>query len=671
MSILGCSYVNHVVPSTVHLTPSYHDHVGLSIEYPEVAECGTEPVIAAKSAIEPHALNDPSQLPSLEMTLQEAVQLAVQKSPVLRTIGGTVVTAPQAASTIYGPALAAANPLSGTEAALSAFDAQLNQQLFWTKTDRPNNVASGGVTAAFTPTALQATGGNYISSLSKRTAQGAQFALRHTVLYNRSNQPFRAFPSDFTGFVEAEWRQPLMRGAGTEFNRIVGSAQQPGQYNGVLIARVNEDVALADFETAMITLVADVEQAYWNLSTAYRILEANLKGRASAQQTWQYQQVRLEVGSGRSDEEAQAQSQFYQFQAQVESSLGGANGLYAAEQQLRSLIGLTATDGRLIKPTSEPTDARVVFDWDSALGQAIHRRIEIRRQKISVKRRELELTAARLNRRPQLDFLGQYRWRGLGDNLIGDLDEGSNDGLYQSITSRDFQEWQAGFELNLPVGLRAASVALSHARLNLQRERSLLAETELQVSHNLTNAARQVKVTHQLLETNYNRHFADLRQAEVLERRYRDGSDNINFLLQAQRQVVTSETAFYQSLANYNIAIRDLHRAKGSLLAYNQVQISEAAWSGSARRDAVHVGRFLTPSAKPGSVTRPAPLTRQPFNPSAVQSTGVGNVGLMTTSEVISDVPVPLGDASMVESDEEMGQAPPLPPAPEAIIDSQ
>ena len=63
-------------------------------------------------------------------------------------------------------------------------------------------------------------------------------------------------PVDATGSIEGEWRQPLLRGAGLQYNRIVGNAQVPGQYNGVVIARINEDVALADFENSIVGLAS-------------------------------------------------------------------------------------------------------------------------------------------------------------------------------------------------------------------------------------------------------------------------------------------------------------------------------------------------------------------------------------------------------------------------------
>lgn len=636
----GCGLLSKLPPGKHDTKASYHDDVGLRIEYPEVTQCETPSSLYAEQASMPLTLEDPADLPTFDLSLPEAVQLAVQQSPVLRSIGGTVVTAPQATATIYDPSLVAASPQLGTEAALASFDAQFTQQLFWFNNDRPNNVARGGFTAAFTPGASVGTNATYTNELSKLTALGSRFALRHVVNYTRNNQPFRAFPSAFEGWLEAEWRQPLMQGAGVTYNRIAGPTQIPGQYNGVLIARLNEDVALADFEAGVINLVADVEQAYWDLVTAYRLLDTQIKGRAAALQTFQYQQVRFEVGSGRSDEEAQARSQFYQFQAQVEAALGGPSGLYASEQRLRYLIGLPATDGRLIRPSTDLTDVKVVFDWESALGQALERRVEVRRQRFAVKRREYELVAARLNLRPRLDFLGQYRWRGLGDHLIGDTTGGPLDNLYGTIAGGDYQEGQAGLEMSFPVGLRAASVAVSHARLNVSRERALLAETELRISHDLSDAARQIAITHQLLETNYNRVAADLRQVDVLRRRYRDNADNINFLLQAQRQAVTSTSEFYRSLSAYNLAIRDFHRQKGSLLAYNQVQLAEGPWAAGAAYDAYQVGRALHPRHNPSATSAPTPVTLGPFSPSAIQDTSGRSIPV-----AVEEIPMEPGGA--------------------------
>lgn len=619
---VGCSVWDQVGAGPHDTTTSYHQGVGLSIEYPEVAECATGVSIAAEAASAPHSLEDPSKLPALELTLDEAVRMAMQNSPVVRALPIGAVFSTQSATTVYDPAQVASSQ-QGVEAALATYDAQYSNTLTFSRVDRPNNFRPPF--PGF-PSATDNSQAAYQSQLQKRTALGSTFSLRNVVNYTHFNvnAENQIFPSSFAGWVEAEWRQPILRGSGLQYNRIVGSSQTPGVYNGVLIARVNEDVALTQFEESVTKLVADVEQAYWDLTTAYRLLEANIKGRESALRTYQYQKVRLDVGAGRQDEEAQAQSQYYQFEANVQSQLGGTNGLYTTEQRLRYLLGMPAADGKIIKPTTDPLDSKVLFDWNAALSQALERRVEIRRQRFQVKRREFELYASRLNKRPQLDFVGLYRFQGLGDHLVGDSSVGAADGLYASIKDGRFQEWQAGVEFTLPVGFRRAGVAIANAKLQLSRERAVLAEVELRVSHDLAEAARNIEVTYQLVETNYNRYQADLRQVEVLVRRYLDGTDNINFLLQAQRSVVQSEIAFYQALANYNLAVRDLHWEKGSLLAYNQVQLAEGGWEPGAQRDAYERGLFLTPRQDPSDVTMTPPVTRRSFNPSEIQATSAG-----------------------------------------------
>ena len=668
----GCGVLAKVVPPGKHdTTTSYHDNYGLRIEYPQVTECETPVSLKAEQTIRPLTLEDPAELPAIDMTLQEAVNLATTNSPVLRTVGQTLDPrlSLQGTTTVYDPGIIAAGA-GGTEAALAAFDAQYVQQLNWFNADAPNN-QRGGLFGQ--PGVFRSKSAAFNAELRKVNATGGSFALRHVVNYDRNNrlqginpatgQPLRLFNSTFTGWLEAEWRQPLLQGAGVTYNRIAGPNSPVGQYNGVMIARINEDVSLADFENAVIQLVSDVEQAYWDLVTAYRVLDTAVNARLAALQTWQVQKARLEVGTGRADDEAQARSQYFQFDAQVKESLAGRQGLYDAEQDLRYLIGYVATDGRLIRPTTAPTDVKVVFDWQSALAQALERRVEIRRQRLEVRRRELELLAAKLNFRPRLDFLGLYRFRGLGDTLIGGGD-GRLDNLYAEITNGDFQEWQAGIEMNFPIGFRLAGVAIAQAKLNVRRERAVLAESEYLASHNLSIAAREIDRSHELLETNYNRLLSDLNQVDVLRIRYEQGSDNINFLLQAQRQLVTSATDFYRSLSEYNLAIRDFHREKGSLLAYNNVQLAEGPWAAGANYDAYQVGRFLHPHPHPEKLCAPRPISCGPFDPSAAQDTsGAAGAGMSTDPYPVM---VPLQDnaAGMIEPDPlpEADLAPVVPP---------
>ncbi|MCA9130429.1 MAG: TolC family protein [Planctomycetales bacterium] len=610
----GCTQLkNFSFQKSWEESPSYFSTVSTRIEYPNVRSNLVPEVMSAPA---PLALDNPSEIPARELQLNEAIRMALTHGEILRSIGGSVVQGAAASRSRFDPAITESNSTTGVEAALSAFDAQVAGQLFWQKNNQPNNTTF----LVFQPQAFEQDATTFSYELAKRTATGASFAARHSVLYNSNNSPARFFPSDFTGWFEAEYRQPLLRGAGVDFNRIAGPGNGIGQYNGVLIARINTDVALADFEQGIVSFVNDVETAYWELFFAYHNLEAQVAGRNSALRTWQRIKELQRVGMKGSDAAAvaQARSQYYSFDSQVKDALAGANGLYAKEQQLRYLIGLPASDGTLLKPISDPMDGEVIVDWNSALADAVTKRVEVRRQKWNIKRRELELVAAKLNRRPTFDFLGKYRYRGLGDNLIGDRDPNNSfDNLYQNIFEGDYQEWQAGVELSYPVGLRRASAAIANARWNLCKEQAILKEQELRISHDLATSSRQIQRSFELMKSNYNRQASDLDQVQALQLRYEEGLDNISFLLQAQQQLATSQSAYFRSLVDYQLALRDFHREKGSLLNYNQIGLSEGAWPAPAYQDAQERGRFFAPR-DPDLVEARGKVSNGSFDPSQV-----------------------------------------------------
>lgn len=599
--------------------PSHFQSVATQIEYPNVDSVLKPEVVQSN---EPFKLENPADLPARELTLADAVNIAMSNGDILRSLNASVVQTAPSVQTKFSPTLTETNPQTGVEAALSAFDAQVIGSLKWNKDNRPNNIAINPILANFQRANFLQEAANFSYEINKKTATGAKFAARHIIGYTLPNTPNLLYTSSYSGYVEAEYRQPLLKGAGVQYNRIAGTSLQNGVYNGVLIARITTDVSLADFEAGVISFMNDVEGAYWELYYAYHNLESLVAGRNSSLLTWQRVKELERVGArgGDAAAEAQARSQYYSFEVQVKEALTGTNGLYAAEQRLRYLLGLPANDGSLIKPVSQPMEGSVVFDWNSAMTDALTARVEIRRQKWNVKRRELEMIAARLNRRATLDVVTQYRWRGLGDKLVAGYSPVATSSLYQSILSGQYQEWNAGLEWGYPVGMRQAGVAVSNARLNLAREHAVLEEIELKISHDLSNASRSLARAYALMDANYNRQMSDRQQVSALQARYEGGLDNINLLLQAQQQLATSQSAYFRSLVDYQLALRDFNREKGALLNYNQIGMSEGPWAAEAYQDAEERGRYFAPRENGSNVGAPSPVSGGGFDPSHVGS---------------------------------------------------
>ena len=127
-------------------------------------------------------------------------------------------------------------------------------------------------------------------------------------------------PADWTINIQAEMRQPLLQGPACSSTGSPDRAPQPGLYNGVMLARINTDIALADFEASVRNLVSDVEMAYWELYFRVPSLDAVIAGRDSALSTWRkiYTLYRIGGKGGEAEKEAQAREQYYLFRSTAE-----------------------------------------------------------------------------------------------------------------------------------------------------------------------------------------------------------------------------------------------------------------------------------------------------------------------------------------------------------------
>ncbi len=648
---------------------SHYIDTATEIDYPDLEE----PSLAeAEEALRPLSLQNSKPEEVWDLPLEEAVRITLENSKVMRSIGGQIqgppdfiAQNPELVPTIYDPAIVESDPRYGTEAALSAFDAQFSTSVFWTKGDTPRNTYSfSGSSAAF-PSVLQQDTGSFQATITKYAATGGQWSIGHNVAYDKQNTS-RIFMSDWNVNLEAEMRQPLLQGAGVQFNRIAGPGAIPGYNNGVMIARINTDIALADFESGVRDLVNDVEIAYWELYFAYRNLDTVIAGRDSALETWRriYALYAVSARGGEAEKEAQAREQYFLFRSSVEQSL---NALYAAESKLRYVLGLASTDGRLIRPSDEPTTAEVAFDWYDSLAEALCRSSELRNEKWLVKRRELELITAKNYLLPRLDAVARYRWLGMGDDLanLNNKTASRFDNAYECLTTGDFQEWEFGLELSIPIGFRKEMAGVRNAQLSLARERARLQEAELEVSHQLAYSIRDLEANYVLAQTNFNRRVAAQRQVEAVSAAYETETVTLDLLLDAQRRLAQAESDFFRTVVDYNKSIANVHYRKGSLLEYNGVHLQEGPWPAKAYFDARRRARARDASSfLDYGYTRPKVISRGSYE----QHGGVGPMmiesGEQSGLEVVpAPEPMPADGAGTLDE-----PAPPVPEPQAAVI---
>jgi outer membrane protein TolC len=631
-AIAGCGLHNTPLVAPGELL--HYRNVALEIETPTLKPCPDDPALATLS---PETIREDGPVHYWDMKLSEAMHTALARSKVMHDLGGAELRSPQEVRTISDPAIADTDPRYGVESALADYDAVFNASVDSQHNHRAlNNIFFGGGTRILVQDL-----DTFKEEIVKETPTGTEFTFRHNTTYDNNNEPGNLFPSSWDTNFEAEVRQHLLQGGGLEYNRIAGPHGAPGQMNGVLIARINTDVALTDFEMGIRDLASNVENAYWDLYFAYRDLDAKVLARDNALESWRRTHALNLAGrtGGEAQKEALARQQYFQFQEEVENAWNGrlvdgthtdngsgggtfrAAGVRVAERRLRRLLGLPISDGRLIRPSDEPALAKMIFAWDEILPEALTRRPELRRERWMVKRRELELIASRNFLLPTLDVTGLYRFRGFGHDLINsDPNQAEFASAYGDLGTGMFQEWELGAQYSMPIGERKGHTAVRNAQLMLARERAVLDDQEQLVVHDLSNAIAEVDRAYVVAQTAFNRRVASLAEVGATKAAFEADKVPLDLFLESQRRQADAESGFFGALVEYALAIKNLHYAKGSLLDYNEIYLSESPWPDKAYADAakvkVRTHELLDYRMKPAPVSAgpiPQPSGEQPM----------------------------------------------------------
>ena len=575
----------------------YRDHA-TSIAHPTECHITDSEV---KEGQEPRTLSNRRNDEVWNLTLQQAVELALTNNEVVRddlqflSSNNSVLANPRGTPSAFDPAIQETGVLFGNRgvvAALSDFDTRLSTRMTW---GRSEVIQNSGFLNLNQGDELTDETGAFSTRLEKTLANSGTISFQQDWNYSLNNVPAfsKVFPSVFSGFLQAEYRQPLGAGAGVEFTRIAGPITNTltgvsGVSQGVVISRINNDIALTQFESNVQSLVKGVEDLYWSLYLGYQVYQAEIDAMEDAVRNLEKVNIRIETGDLQPVAEQQAISNYLDSKIRVTGSLAD---IYQREVRLRRLLGLHVNDGKIIRPSDEPTIAEFVPDWHLSLAEALNRRVELRRQKWDLKSLEKQLWAARSLTKPRVDGVVNYRVNGFGDKLLGD-GAGGSPSAFESLTDNNQTSWTVGIDVSLPFGFRAARAQVRNYELQLLKARKVLSTSEQEISYELANSFGELERWKTLANANIQRQENAETQIQKIQLEFESSSQTrdagaVDLLQRAKQELRNIKIAYYESLIRYNNAITEIHFRKGTLLDHNNVHLQEGLWSPAAYDDAI------------------------------------------------------------------------------------
>lgn len=376
-----------------------------------------------------------------------------------------------------------------------------------------------------------------------------------------SNEPANStgISSFWENELSVQLTQPLLRDFGNDINRA-----------RITINRNNQRVSLLDFRKQLEQTISDVESAYWDLYAAEREVKINeqLLSNTVSMADVLYRRLGQDV----------TRVQMSQANASIETR---RTTLIRAKARVRDISDqikrfmndpeITVSSAALILPANLPSETPIRFERQDQIDTALENRFELGQQQLRIDSADIARKVAKNNLMPQLNLVASGAAQGLDNEF--------QDAFSEELGVRNMN-FSVGFQLEIPIGNREARAI--YQRSLLQRLQAIDQYSSLvsQISLEITRAIREVDTTWEEMAGTRQAEFASEDALKAIEQRQEGGEaltpTFVQLKLDTQERLAQSQQARVQAVANYNKAIKDLERAKGTLLRYDNVVLEEA-----------------------------------------------------------------------------------------------
>ncbi len=490
------------------------------------------------------------------LTLEEAVEMALKNNNDIDTSRNDVQIAEfnlRGARGVYDPLIGSESYYeSATTPTASAIGGAVNGAVTQTR-----YFGTAGVTG-FTPFY----GGSY----------SARFDSTRQTTSNTNSFLNPQFPS----VVNLSYTQPLLRNFRTDNNR-----------RQIAIARKNLSLSDAQFRQRAIEVIAQVEQAYWNLAFSLRNLQVQIDAVKQARTQLESNLRQVSKGVLAPIDVVAATAQITTFEQGVYAA---QEDVTRAENTLKTLLLADRTSGdwgRPITPVSPISLDPPRIGLEIALTEAIKNRPEIAQLETNAEINKINEGYFRNQTKPQIDLIGSYTSQGLAgtetaaainpatglSRVPGNLVGGYLNSL-GNLFALDYPTYRVGVAISLPWGNTTAKANLGRTLVEGTRITNQRAQAEQIIEAEVRNALQALRSAEARLASA----AASRSSAEQLlsseQRQFAAGTTTTYLVLQRQNELLAARGRELQAQTDLNRSISEFQRATGTTLTANNVTVS-------------------------------------------------------------------------------------------------
>lgn len=347
--------------------------------------------------------------------------------------------------------------------------------------------------------------------------------------------------------------QPLLRNFGTDINKTF-----------IHIAQNNAKVEEQVFVDRVLTVIATVEQSYWELVFANENLKVAQAALKAAEELLASNRAKAKAGVMAIVDVLQAEAAVA---SRIEQILIAEKSIHDQEDQLRRLLNPSEEDLRQdvrLIPLDQPVKTLDPISLQEAIDVAMERRPEVLQAKKNIETSELNSKYAKNQLLPNLAFQGTGGLAGLGKD-VGDM-------MNRNVGG-DFYNYGAGLVLSYPLGNRSAISQYNKRQIESRNAQASLTSVRQQVIVNVREAVRRVQTDFRRIETTRTARIMSEKQLQAEQERLNVGLSTTRFVLDFQRDLATARGNELRATVDYNKSLSNLNRNKGTTLEKYNIEL--------------------------------------------------------------------------------------------------
>ena len=345
--------------------------------------------------------------------------------------------------------------------------------------------------------------------------------------------------------------QELLKDRGEEVNTA-----------GIVIARKNMESSISQLNSTVGDVVYSVQQKYWELLEARKILEADKKSLELANDLLASNEAKVRMGTLASLDVLQAKATAASREVDI---IDDEQQIMDAEDELRELMNIPEGDplwSAVIVPETSPTLDKNEIDLSKKIAFALDNREDLKQLRLSLEIQDISVNYSANQMLPSLALEGTV-------SISGEDEEFGKSWRSES----DYQNYSIGLVLEYPLGNRSAKSDYNSAVLEQKQAQLTLEKKEQAVTTEVKQAVRAVNTAYkQIGATGLAEQLAS-EQLESETRKYEEGLSTNFQVLEYQDKLASALSDSTRAKVSYQNALDDLDKIVGGILISHNIKI--------------------------------------------------------------------------------------------------